>query len=378
VRAREEFKRFPLEGPGVTGINFPYFEMLESGGRDDMVDSVVACVEHDLAEQLPKDSPILAVCAKGSTSEFVAQGLLRLGYEANTLEGGMQAWGNHYETQAVEDSGDLGIFQISRPARGCLSYVVAMDGKSIVVDPLRHLHPYLELARARSLKISAIIDTHSHADHISGGRALAQETGASYHLHPYDAIHPIDIMPASFAYEQLRDGQVFQFGQHRVHVLHTPGHTLGLVALLVDDKYLLSGDSIFLHSIARPDLGGQANAWAPLHTRSLRMLLDLPEHTTVLPGHFSTLEERDDKGVFQASLAELKQDNESLVRLQSMGDADFVEYLMESLPPLVPEYVEIKRVNTGLISPREDDAAALELGKNVCGLEQASAPGELR
>jgi len=378
VRAREEFKRFPLEGPGVTGINFPYFEMLESGGLDDMVDSVVACVQRDLVQQLPQSAPILAVCAKGSTSEFVAQGLLRLGYEATTLEGGMQAWGNHYDTQTVEDSRDLGIFQISRPARGCLSYVIVVDGNAIVVDPLRHLHPYLELARARSLKVSAIIDTHSHADHISGGRALAGETGASYHLHPYDAIHPMDMVPASFAYEQLRDGQVFEFGKHQLRVLHTPGHTLGLVALLVDEKYLLSGDSIFIHSIARPDLGGQAEAWAPLHTRSLRKLLALPEPTIVLPGHFSTFEERDEQGVFQASLAKLKRDNESLVRLQRLGDADFVQFLMESLPQFIPEYVEIKRVNTGLASPAEDDAATLELGKNVCGLAQASAQGEVR
>jgi len=97
-----------------------------------------------------------------------------------------------------------------------------------------------------------------------------------------------------------------------------------------------------------------------------------------LPGHFSTFEERDDQGVFQASLAKLKRDNESLVRLQRLGDADFVQFLMESLPQFNPEYVEIKRVNTGLASPAEDDAAALELGKNVCGLAQASAQGELR
>ena len=216
--------------------------------------------------------------------------------------------------------------------------------------PLRHLESYLELVRARALKISAIVDTHSHADHISGGRALAQATAASYHLHPYDAIHPIDMVPARFSYEPLCDGEVLNLGRHQLRVLHTPGHTLGLVALVLDEEYLFPGDSIFIRSIARPDLGGQAEAWAPLHTKSLRKLLELPEHMTVLPGHFATLEEADETGLLQATLADLKRSNESLIRLQGESDAEFVQYLMESLPKFIPEYIEIKRVNTGLVS----------------------------
>ena len=76
VRNRDEFKRFRLEGRSpVPAVNIPYFEMLELGGKDEMVDSVVTYVERDLADQIPSDLPILAVCAKGDTSEFVAQGL---------------------------------------------------------------------------------------------------------------------------------------------------------------------------------------------------------------------------------------------------------------------------------------------------------------
>jgi glyoxylase-like metal-dependent hydrolase (beta-lactamase superfamily II)/rhodanese-related sulfurtransferase len=378
VRNREEFERFPLEGAGLSAINLPYFEMLESGGKDDMVDSVVACVERDLTDKLPKDSPVLAVCAKGDTSEYVMQGLQRLGYDAGSLKGGMKAWGNYYESQAIVDTAELVIFQISRPARGCLSYVVVGDGQAIVIDPLRHLHPYTELARARNCTVTAIIDTHSHADHISGGLALAAATGGAYHLHPYDAIHPIDLLPATFSYVPMREGQVFRIGQHELRVMHIPGHTLGLVALILDDQYFFTGDSVFIRSIARPDLGGEAEAWAPLHTRSLRRILDLPEKITVLPGHFSSLEEGDRGGQFRATLADLKRSNDSLVVLQREDDAGFVRYLLESLPKFIPEYVEIKRVNTGLVSPAEDDAATLELGKNVCGLAaaQVAARGE--
>ena len=376
VRNRDEFERFPLEGPAVSTLNFPYFEMLEAGGLDDMVDSLAACVERDLASKFSKDEPVLAVCAKGDTSEYVMQALQRLGYEAGSLKGGMKAWGNYYESRAVVDTPKLRIEQISRPARGCLSYVIASQGRAIVIDPLRHIDSYLSVVRA--MKVEAVIDTHAHADHISGGRALAAATGAPYYLHPYDAIHPMDLLPATFSYEPVRDGQIFGLGKHELRALHIPGHTLGLVALLLDDEYLFTGDSIFIHSIARPDLGGKAEAWARLHTKSLRRLLELPGNIRVLPGHFSSLEEGDRDGLFQATLAALNRQNESLIELQRTSDSEFIRYLLESLPKSVREYVEIKRVNAGLSSPAEDDAATLELGKNVCGLAQAqmAATGE--
>jgi glyoxylase-like metal-dependent hydrolase (beta-lactamase superfamily II)/rhodanese-related sulfurtransferase len=372
VRNRDEFERFRLEGRGpAPAVNIPYFEMLELGGKDEMLDSVVTYVERNLADQLPSDLPILAVCAKGDTSEFVAQGLRRLGYASANLKGGMKAWGEHYATLTLVEGSDLTIYQMSRPARGCLSYVVASAGRAIVIDPLRHLHPYMDLVRGMNLTIEAVIDTHGHADHISGGVALAAKVGASYYLHPYDAIHPIDLLPATIPYEFIRDSQVFPVGRHELKALHIPGHTLGLVAFRLDDSYLFTGDSIFIRSIARPDLGGKAETWAPLHGRSLRRLLGLPGGITVLPGHFSSLDEADETGRFAASLDDLKKRNEGLLVLQRESEEGFIRYLLESLPKFIPEYVDIKRVNAGLLAPTEEDAATLELGKNVCALSQA-------
>ena len=251
VRNRDEFEKFRLEGRSpLPSVNIPYFEMLELGGKDEMVDSVAAYVERELSDQLPRDLTILSVCAKGDTSEFVGQGLRRLGYSSANLGGGMKAWGGHYTARAVVETSGLAIYQVSRPARGCLSYVVASQGRAVVIDPLRHLHPYLDLARAKGLAIERVIDTHSHADHISGGPALASATGASYYLHPYDAIHPMDVVPATIPYESIRDGQVFPVGLHQLEALHIPGHTLGLVAFRLDDRYLFAGDSIF-HSLDR-------------------------------------------------------------------------------------------------------------------------------
>src|SRR5512141_2372727 len=372
VRNRDEFERFRLEGRStLPAVNIPYFEMLELGGKDEMLDSVVAYVERDLSDKLPSDLPILAVCAKGDTSKFVAQGLRHLGYAGANLKGGMKAWGEHYATRALVEGPDLAIYQVSRPARGCLSYVVASAGKAIVIDPLRHLHPYLDLARGTGLTIETVIDTHGHADHISGGLALAARTGASYYLHPHDAIHPIDLLPATIPYEFIRDSQMFPVGRHELKALHIPGHTLGLVAFQLDDRYLFAGDSIFIRSISRPDLGGKAETWASLHGRSLRRLLGLPGGITVLPGHFSGLDEADDTGRFAATLDELKQRNDGLVALQRKSEDGFVRYLLASLPKFSPEYVDIKRVNAGLLAAAEEDASILELGKNICALSQA-------
>jgi glyoxylase-like metal-dependent hydrolase (beta-lactamase superfamily II)/rhodanese-related sulfurtransferase len=378
VRNRDEFDRFPIEGRGpLASINVPYFEMLELGGKDEMEDAIVAYAEASLAAKLPAEQPILAVCAKGDTSEYVARGLRRMGYACASLKGGMKGWGSHCSTRVVAETSDLSVHQIARPARGCLSYVIAGGGKAVVVDPLRRLEPYIELARAQGLVIEAVVDTHGHADHLSGGPALAAATGASYHLHPYDAIHPIDLLPATLPFEPLREGQIFRLGPHALSVMHIPGHTLGLVALRLDDEYVCTGDSIFIRSIARPDLGGKADAWAPLHGRSLRRLLDLPPEINVLPGHFSGLDEADGKGLFMATLGELKRRNDGLRALQERSEESFVRYLLDSLPRFVPEYVDIKRVNAGLLSVDEEQASTLELGKNLCALSQAYAgPGK--
>lgn len=371
VRAEDEFAAWEIEGRGaIPTLNIPYYEMLEVDEHDDVVDTFAAFLSRGTAQKLPRDMPVLAVCAKGDTSEYVAQALRRLGFEALNLVGGMTAWGDYYHVETVVAEGDLEVLQVSRPARGCLSYVVARGGAAVLIDPLRHTDRYTELARRRGLEISLLLDTHAHADHISGGPALAAETGAPYHLHPYDGIHPVDVLPATLAYEYLRDGDGFEVGESRIETLHIPGHTLGNSAYLLDGKYLFTGDSIFIESIARPDLGGRGDSWAPLHYRSLRRLLELPDETTVLPAHFSSLREGGDDGLFRAALGEIRRTNQGLVMAARTED-EFVEYILASLPEFPEEYVDIKRVNAGLKTAGEALASELELGKNICALAQA-------
>jgi glyoxylase-like metal-dependent hydrolase (beta-lactamase superfamily II)/rhodanese-related sulfurtransferase len=368
VRAREDAAAFRLEGPRpLATVSAPYFEILESGNRDDVADAVVAYAEGELAGKLPRERTILTVCAKGGTSALVAEGLRRLSYRVANLEGGMAAWGDHYDVRALAAGAGRAIWQVSRPARGCVSYVVASGASAAVIDPLRHTAPYLELARALGLEIELVLDTHAHADHVSGGPALARASGARYHLHPYDAIHPMDLLPATIAYEPLRDGQVFALGRARIEALHVPGHTLGATAFLLDGELLFAGDTIFKTSVSRPDLGGRGEAWAPLHWRSLGRLLALPDATRVLPAHASAPAEEDEAGLFAAPLGALRASNAGL-REAARGEDAFVRWVLASLPVFPPAYVEMKRVNLGLAAADDERASELEIGRNVCAL----------
>ena len=370
VRNRDEFEAGPIEGKRpIPTVNVPYFEMLEWGEAFDFVESVVDYVEAKLADELPRDKEILAVCAKGDTSEYVAEALGKLGYDARHLEGGTQAWGDFYTSRPVVEDEELSIYQVARPARGCLSYLVASNGKAAVIDPLRHVEHYVRLAERLGLEIELVLDTHGHADHVSGGVELARRAGVDYRLHPYDGIHPLDVLPATIDYLYLKDGWSAELGATRVEAIHIPGHTLGNLAFRVGG-YLFTGDSIFIHSIARPDLGGHGETWAPIHFASLARLLELPDETVVLPAHFSSPTEADAEGVYRGPLAALKRDNEGLVKVAE-GEEAFVAYILASLPKFPPQYVEIKRVNAGLSSPDEEELSELELGKNICALSQA-------
>lgn len=373
VRNRDEFARWKVEGPhSVPTLNIPYFELLDlEGEEEDVTASVMHGVKAKLMERLPTDRPILAVCAEGNTSSFVAEGLRRLGFDALNMDGGMEGWGNFYYWHPVEETVRFSLYQVVRPARGCLSHVLVSEHRAAVFDPARHIETYHELAAAVGARIERVLDTHLHADHLSGGPALGQGDHIPYHLHPYDAIHPLDLLPARIAYRPLEAGQTLRIGQAEVRVLHFPGHTLGMVAFLIEGRYLLSGDSLFLESIARPDLGGRAEGWAPLLYESLKRMADLPGETRVLPAHFSDITAGDAHGVYQATLGELKQRNPGLLKLAE-GEQAFCDYILASLPEFPPAYVEIKRANAGLASPDERKAQEWELGKNICAVGKSA------
>lgn len=171
-----------------------------------------------------------------------------------------------------------------------LSYLLACGGKgkAIAVDVVAGKEDwFIEQARALHVAITHVVDTHLHADHYSGGRALAQRAGAAY------CLHESKIGKTSFDFTPLRDGQVIAAGNTEVQVLHTPGHTEDSVSLLGIDRrrgadpwFVLTGDTLFVGSVGRSDLAGHEHEmagilWESLHTK----LLVLPDHIEIYPGH---------------------------------------------------------------------------------------------
>lgn len=173
---------------------------------------------------------------------------------------------------------------------GCAAYVFGCGGIGVgaVVDPQeRDVDSYVAFAQSKGLRITHVIDTHVHADHRSGGRALVDRTGATYCLH-----RSADV---AFRFQPLDDEQLIELGNTTIRVLHTPGHTPESISLVVSDLrrgpdpwFVLTGDTLFVGAVGRPDLPGEARENAArlydsLHTK----LLSLPDTLEVYPAHFS-------------------------------------------------------------------------------------------
>jgi hydroxyacylglutathione hydrolase len=162
---------------------------------------------------------------------------------------------------------------------GCASYLIGdpTRGEAFVVDPAYAIEQYLEAAEGEGVRIVRVLETHTHADHVSGhGRfALEQEVPVS--------VHPL--AEPEFAFDALEDGQILHAGSVAVRVLHTPGHRPEHCAFVVDDRLVLTGDSLFVGDAARPDLAVDAREGAEGLFHSLQRLTELPDGYEVYPGH---------------------------------------------------------------------------------------------
>ena len=174
--------------------------------------------------------------------------------------------------------------------RGCATYLFGCGtvGKGAVVDARADdIDSYIEFADAKGLRLTHVIDTHVHADHRSGGRELADRSGAQYCVH--------EAADVTYPFAALHDGDQIELGNTRLKVLHTPGHSPESICLLVTDLkrgadpwFVLTGDTLFVGAVGRPDLPGRARENAEqLHASLHEKLLTLPDEIEVYPGHFS-------------------------------------------------------------------------------------------
>lgn len=357
VRNAEEYANWRIEGrEPLPQANVPYFMFLmdEAGELDRL----------PWAEMEGRETVV--VCAKGGASDYVA-GLLRgRGVAAVNLAGGMLAWSQFYRVRVAVDEPRLTILQVQRPGKGCLSYLVASGGEALVVDAGQRVDVYTAEAARRGWTVRAVADTHLHADHLSGGRELAALCGCDYLLAPADAAE------ATFAYRPLEPGMTIELGAAAVPVvaLPTPGHTPGSTCLRADDRWLLTGDTLFLAGIGRPDLGGRASDWVEgLYDTIQGRLRALPGSLVVLPGHYDSPREQDGLGRFMADLATCRTGNGLLAPLERQ---EFRRRVLSSMPERPANHETIREINGGLRpAAAGDDRIELEIGPNRCAAGQA-------
>jgi glyoxylase-like metal-dependent hydrolase (beta-lactamase superfamily II) len=307
-------------------------------------------------DALPHDREVVVTCAAGGRSTQAAELLAGAGIHVANLRGGMSAWAAVYDSVVIE-AGRARIVQVRRRGKGCLSYVVGAGDVAFVIDPTLDVDVYRNVAAEHGWHIAHVFDTHLHADHLSGARELASQTGARLHLNPADTFE--------FDYEPLHDGDRFTLGDATLSVtaLSTPGHTQGSTIYTIDDAAVISGDTLFVDGVGRPDLAERAQEFAHNLYRSLHdRVLTLPEGALVLPAHYGEQVVVHPDAPVGAALATLRDDLPEL----SLDEDAFVAWVTARTTPRPPNYVDIVTANMGRAEQPLATLRALETGPNRC------------
>jgi glyoxylase-like metal-dependent hydrolase (beta-lactamase superfamily II)/rhodanese-related sulfurtransferase len=350
VDVRPAAERAEWSIPG--SLHVDAYASLRAGDR-----SVLA----DFARTLPPDWPVVTVCAKGRTSVLAAEALHDLGFTVSSLTGGMAAWTGAWNIADVPLSTRARVraVQVRRIGKGCLSYLLGCDAHAAVIDPAVDPAVFMRLAHERGWTITAVLDTHVHADHVTRAYELAERCGATLYLPRQDRV--------TRPHTALDDGATLRVGSAIVRALRTPGHTHESTSYVIDDVAVCSGDTLFLDTVGRPDLAAadaeepRQRALALYHSLHER-LLPLADDVVVMPGHASVALPFDGKA-FAAPLGQVR----PAVKLAALDEAAFVASVLARIPETPPNHLQIVRINEGK-EATPADLITLEAGANRCAI----------
>ena len=228
--------------------------------------------------------------------------------------------------------------EIKQIYTGCLAqgaYYIESNGEVAIIDPLREVQPYIDLADKRGAKIKYILETHFHADFVSGHLTLSNITGAPI-------IYGPEANP-SFDFYSAKDGEVFELGDVRIKVLHTPGHTMESTCYLIFNEQgkehaIFTGDTLFLGDVGRPDLAQKATdmtqeqlAATLFHSLRNKVMI-LPEETIVYPGHGAG--SACGKNMSKETVGSIGHElNTNYALRADMSEAEFVKEVTDGLAP---------------------------------------------
>ncbi len=338
IRSKSEFQNWQLKGMSLQGVNIPYFDFKENEVNDRL---------------LPETSHVVLISVYDRAVERVASVLQRKGYRVSHLQGGPFEWDDFYIETTIFVNPRMKLMQIHRLASGCLSYVLITANQAIIVDPSRHIEQYLTIAEREHAKITYIIDTHVHTDHISGALALLSRTNARY-LIAHGEVRQSEL-PVHF----LKQGTM-HIGSIDLHVmiLDTEGETGGSTLFVVENLVMLSGDVLTVGEVGIADLQGSAQEWADkLFNVVLRELKNLSDDVVVLPAHFADIQAVNAGGYVGAVLGDLRLGAEAMARSKVLTFFDRPKGFVAALHPVSEE---IRDVNLGVQSADRTQAEYLE------------------
>lgn len=348
VRNKVDFGRFKVESPYPFILqNISYFDFME--------------IEDECVAQVIKDKPVRIVCAQEGSAKFVAEILEKHGIQdVGYLEGGIKSWGNLLVPVLLNPGNSYKLFQFIRPGKASTSYGLQNGDELMLFDPSRNSDFYLDFAKQNKCKLIKTFETHLQADYIAGSRVLAEKTGATF------LANENDFTGAKINYTPLQDETIYTFSKPgpAVQCIFTPGHTPGSTTFIIDDRYMVTGDTVFIHSVGRPDLGGQVEAWSDKLYDSLQKIKKYPADIIVLPGHYMSWEEATDSLAFVCTLAEAMAYNKDIYAIEDKGR--FLDFIKSNMRKQPDEYAMIRQINANLQQVEDDKAEELDLGKNEC------------
>jgi glyoxylase-like metal-dependent hydrolase (beta-lactamase superfamily II)/rhodanese-related sulfurtransferase len=305
---------------------------------------------------LDKTIPVVTFCAGGKLSLVAAKLLQAQGYDAYSLDAGMRGWSLAWNTATISFP-DFEIIQFRRTGKGCLSYMIIANKEAIVADASVDINVYEQYLSANKAVLKYAIETHIHADHISRTKQLAQKNNAPLFL-------PIP-NKVNFKFEPITGTTIFELGNIKIKAIQTPGHSFESTSFLIDDKVLLTGDTLFINGVGRPDL--KANNEEALQKtkclyQSLQTLVALDENIIVLPSHTSQPVDFDNQPI-KTTIGFVKNN----IALLQLNELDFTNSILQRIPPTPANYLSIVELNLkgdfSKINPID-----LEAGANRCAI----------
>ena len=350
-----------------------------------------------LLKEIPKEKEIVTVCAHGHRSMIAAKLLHQLWYNVKSVKGGMAGWNKVYDIAEipVPKEAPFKIWQIRRISKGCMGYIISSkeNKTATVIDPIREIYEsFLKIAQDNELQIRQLLDTHQHADHVSGivklVKTITTETNMEkvrIYLSSLEDYDTSETGHKNIMY--VKDGDKIDIDDKvTLRAIHTPGHTTGGMSFIIDyspndddnnnnsnvndknptNSYLFTGDTLFVDGVGRLDLRDHAKKFAELlYDTYHKKILQLPDNILVLPAHFNgtSIALKHTVPILE-TLGTIKK----RVKLLSMSKDEFIDYIADTVQPRPGNYKTIITINKKMLTQDEIEMADLEAGPNSCAI----------